>query len=129
MRSKPVAVSDSATERTPDLHDAQPLPRLAAAHVLIADGDDSTRSARETQLRAAGWRVSVARTCFEAIVKASCHLPDVVLLDNSLADIEPAETARLLKTCPVTAHITIVRLSHRRRLPRRLLTDLARAAV
>lgn len=90
----------------------------------------SSRAARETELRSAGFRVSIARTGFEAIVKASCHVPDLILLDDdSLVDIDAAETGRLIATCPVTAHIPIVRLSRGRRVPRRLLTDLRRVAV
>lgn len=85
-----------------------------------------SRTERESQMRAAGFRVSVARTGFEAIVKASYHVPDLILLDDSLTDIEAAEIGRLLATCPVTAHIPIVRLSRGRRVPRRLLTDLRR---
>ena len=95
--------------------------------VLVADGDDTSRTERERQLRAAGVRVSVARTGFEAIVKASCQVPDLILLDDSLGDIEAAETARLLHTCPVTAHIAIVRHAHGRRVPRRVLSGLSRA--
>jgi two-component system, NtrC family, sensor kinase len=94
--------------------------------VLIADGDAVSRELREAQLRAAGVRVSVARTGFEAIVKASCQVPDVILLDDSLADIEASETGRLLTTCPVTAHIPVVRLLRGRRLTRRILTRLRR---
>jgi CheY-like chemotaxis protein len=101
----------------------------SAPHVLIADGDDTSRSVREEQLRTAGFRVSVARTGFEAIVKASCHVPDVILLDDSLRDIEATETGRLLTTCPVTAHIPLVRLLQGRRLPQRMLVRLRRAAV
>lgn len=94
--------------------------------VLIADGDAVSREIREAQLLAAGVRVSVARTGFEAIVKASCQVPDVILLDDSLRDIEATETGRLLTTCPVTAHIPVVRLLRGRRLPRRILTRLRR---
>jgi CheY-like chemotaxis protein len=94
--------------------------------VLIADGNAVSRELREAQLRAAGVRVSVARTGFEAIVKASCQVPDVILLDDSLSDIDPAETGRLLTTCPVTAHIPVVRLFRGRRLPRRIMSRLAR---
>lgn len=96
--------------------------------MLIADADARSRAERETQLRAAGLRVSVARTGFEAIVKASCQVPNLILLDDSLSDMEAAETARLLQTCPVTAHIAIIRLAHGRRVPRRVLSGL-RAAV
>jgi CheY-like chemotaxis protein len=97
--------------------------------VLIADGDGVSRSVREAQLRAAGLRVSVARTGFEAIVKASCQVPDVILLAGSLNDIESMETARLLTTCPVTSHIPIVRLKRGGRLPQRVLTRLRRVAA
>jgi DNA-binding response OmpR family regulator len=82
---------------------------------------------REEQLRAAGFRVSVARTGFAAIVKASCHVPDVILLDDSLRDLEATETGRLLTTCAVTAHIPVVRLLQGRRLPQRMLVRLRRA--
>ena len=128
MRTKTGPVSQSQTSPGSAVgHPPKQSADLDAAHVLIADGDPESRGARETQLRAAGLRVSVARTGFEAIVKASCHVPDLILLDDSLTDIEPADTARLLRTCPVTAHIAVVRLTHGRRVPRRVLSSLSRA--
>ena len=78
---------------------------------------------------AAGFRVSVARTGFEAIVKASCLVPDLILLDDLLPDIGSSETGRLLTTCPVTSHIPIVRLLPGRRVPRRMLMRLRGATV
>jgi PleD family two-component response regulator len=98
-------------------------------HVLIADCDEMSRRLREAQLRTAGFRVSVARTGFEAIVKASCHMPDVILLDDSLNDMGATETGRLITTCPVTSHIPVVHLAPGRPLPRRVLTIARRAAV
>ena len=100
-----------------------------APHVLVADGNPESCEARESELRAAGFRVSVAHTGFQAIVKASCHVPDLILLADSLSDIEAAETRRLLSTCPVTAHIPVVRLARGRRVPRRVLHELRRPAV
>ena len=97
--------------------------------VLIADGDAVSRDTREAQLRSAGLRVSVARTGFEAIVKASCQTPDVILLDDSLTGIDAVETIRMLTTCPTTAHIPIVRLLPGRRLPQRMLSRLRRVAA
>ncbi len=97
--------------------------------VLIADGDAVSRDVREAQLRTAGLRVSVARTGFEAIVKASCQTPDVILLDDSLTGIEAAETVRMLTMCPTTAHIPVVRLLRGRRLPQRMLSRLRRVAA
>lgn len=129
MRTKAASVSESTTP-APRRAAVPEAPRAdAVPHILVADCDAASREAREAQLRAAGVRVSVARTGFEAIVKASWHLPDLILLDDSLTDIETAETARLLQTCPATAHIPIVRLVRGRRLPRRVLTRLSRATM
>ena len=89
--------------------------------MLIADTNARTLEARAGQLLAAGLKVSQARTSFEAIVKASCHVPDFILLDGSLVDLNVAETLQLLTTCPVTAHIPIFQLSPGRRVPRRVL--------
>jgi CheY-like chemotaxis protein len=105
------------------------LTPVRAPHILIADGNPTSREIREAQLRTAGFRVSVARTGFEAIVKASCQLPDIILLDRSLSDIQAADTGRLLTTCPVTSHIPVVCLTGGRRLPERMLTRLRRTAA
>lgn len=88
-----------------------------------------SRRLREGQLRTAGFHVSVARTGFEAIVKASCHMPDVILLDAALSDIGATETGRLIATCPVTSHIPVVHLHPGRSLPRRVLTIVGQAAL
>jgi DNA-binding response OmpR family regulator len=98
-------------------------PRSAAKapHVLIADTNARTLAARAEQLLAAGLKVSQARTSFEAIVKASCHVPDFILLDGSLRELTVADTLRLLTTCPMTAHIPIFQLSPGRLVPRRIL--------
>ena len=97
-----------------------------STHVLLADGDAASREQRETQLRAAGCEVSVARTGFEAIVKASCQVPDLILIDETLPDLDAAETGRLIMTCPVTAHIPIVALEHHGRLPQQVFAHLRR---
>ena len=110
-----------------------PTARLAASghtpHVLIADADAASRQEREEQLRAAGARVLSARTGFEAIVKASCQLPDLIVLDESLGDTEVAETARLLTICPVTAQTPVLCLRARRRVPLRVLAGLRRLTL
>lgn len=110
-----------------------PTPRLRVAphtpHVLVADADPASRLGREQQLQAAGARVLTARTGFEAIVKASCHMPDLIVLDESLGDVEVAETARLLTICPVTAQTPVLCLRTRRRVPLRILSGLRRRTV
>lgn len=101
----------------------------SAPLVLMADGDAVSRDVREAQLRTAGLRVAVARTGFEAIVKATYHTPDLILLSNSLTGIDAAETLRMLAVCPTTAHIPVVRLLRGKRLSQRILSRLRRVAA
>ena len=98
-------------------------------HVLVADADPASRQEREQHLLAAGARVITARTGFEAIVKASCQMPDLIVLDESLGDVEVAETARLLTICPVTAQTPLLCLRTRRRVPLRVLSGLRRRTL
>lgn len=98
---------------------------IALPLVLIADADPRSRLRRSQQLADRGFRVTVARTAFEAIVKASCHLPDLILVDGSLGDTGAQETSELLSRCPATAHIPIVRLTPGRRLPTRVFAAAA----
>ena len=122
-------MSDSRTDERSFLHTVSaPVTAARVPHILMADGDAASREIREAQLRGAGFRVSVARTWFEAIVKACCHLPDVVLLDDSLGDQLAMETGQLLTSCPVTAHIPVVRLTRGGRLPKRMLTRMRKGA-
>jgi CheY-like chemotaxis protein len=88
--------------------------------VLIADANPASRLRRTRQLEDRGFRVTVARTSFETIVKASCHLPDMILVAASLGESDAEDTTKLLSTCPATAHIPIVRVARGHRLPARL---------
>jgi PleD family two-component response regulator len=99
---------------------------LAVPLVLIADANPVSRMRRSRQLETRGFRVAVARTSFEAIVKASCHLPSFILMDESLGDEDVTDTTTLLATCPATSHIPIVRLGPGRRLPVRMLSSVVR---
>jgi response regulator RpfG family c-di-GMP phosphodiesterase len=99
---------------------------VAVPLVLIADANPASRTRRSQQLEMRGFRVSVARTGFEAIVKACCHLPNFILMDESLGDDDVAETMTLLATCPATSHIPVVRLGPGRRLPVRMLSSVVR---
>ena len=94
--------------------------------MLIADANAQTLATRAEQLLAAGLRVSMARTSFEAIVKATCSIPDVILLDGSLAGIDASETGQMLTVCPVTSHIPIFRLTPGRKVPQRVLAAARR---
>lgn len=124
MSQLPTTVREPVGSSTPRL-----MPAGHTPHVLVADADPSSRQDREQQLLAAGARVTTSRTGFEAIVKASCQLPDLIVLDESLGEVEVAETARLLTICPVTAQTPVLCLRSRRRVPLRVLSGLRRRAL
>jgi len=98
-------------------------------HVLLAGTDAVALHDREQHLRGVGAHVVTARTGFEAIVKASCRMPDLIVLDESLGDQEVAETARLLTSCPVTAQTPVLCLRRGRRVPVKVLAGLRRQTL
>ena len=124
MSETPTPGRHAVGSRTPTFTSGTHTP-----HVLLADADPVTLHEREQHLRGAGARVLLARTGFEAIVKASCQMPDLIVLDQSLGDVEVAETARLLTTCPVTAQTPVLCLRRGRRVPLRVLADLRKRTL
>jgi CheY-like chemotaxis protein len=104
-------------------------PDHAGCDVLIASSGAEGVQAHVRQLGDRGLRLKIARTGFEAIVKATWHLPRVILLDDSLGADTVAETTRLLAGCSTTAHIPVMRVTLQRDVAARLLRTLTAAAA
>jgi CheY-like chemotaxis protein len=119
-------MSELQTVSSATLPAASATPTAALPLALVADANAGSRVRRTQQLENRGFRVAVARTGFETIVKASCHLPAIIFVDASLGDGHVQETTELLSTCPATAHIPIVHLTPGRRLPSRVLAAASR---
>ena len=64
--------------------------------VLIVDDSDRNRKLARDVLREAEFRTLEAATAAEGIALASEHLPDVILMDLRLPDLDGTEAARLL---------------------------------
>ena len=79
--------------------------------VLIVDDNDRNRKLARDVLRVAGIRTLEAATAAEGIVIASEHLPDLILMDLRLPDLDGTGAARLLRTEPRTAHIPVVAMT------------------
>lgn len=79
--------------------------------VLIVDDNEKNRKLAASLLSAAGFRTIEAATATVAIELAAGHVPDVVLMDLRLPDIDGAEAARRLGDDERTAAIPIVALS------------------
>ena len=79
--------------------------------VLIVDDYAQNRKLARDVLRAAGFRTLEAGSGAEAIALAGAHLPDVILMDIRLPDMDGTEAARALGNASRTAEIPVVALS------------------
>jgi two-component system, cell cycle response regulator DivK len=89
---------------SPPLDAEQPL-------VLIVDDNDKNRKLARDVLGAAGFRTIEATSGAEAITLATDHLPDVILMDLRLPDMDGTDAARRLGGDTRTALIPVVALS------------------
>jgi CheY-like chemotaxis protein len=76
----------------------------------VDDSERNLKLARDV-LVAAGFRTIEAASGAEGIALADAHLPDVILMDLELPDLNGAEVARELAASPRTASIPVVLLS------------------
>jgi two-component system cell cycle response regulator DivK len=78
---------------------------------LIVDDSERNRKLARDVLRAAAFRTIEAATAAEAIALAREHLPDVVLMDLRLPDMDGTVAARTLAAGERTSGIPIVAVS------------------
>ncbi len=83
----------------------------SAPLVLVVDDDERNRKLAGDVLRLAGLRTLEAATGAEALALAFAELPDVILLDLRLPDLDGTEVARELRGDARTAEIPVVALS------------------
>jgi two-component system, cell cycle response regulator DivK len=76
--------------------------------VLIVDDNDRNRKLAGDVLRFDGFRTIEAQTAAEAIALASEHVPDVILMDMRLPDLDGTEAVRILRAEPRTSRIPVI---------------------
>lgn len=79
--------------------------------VLVVDDDPTNLKLARDVLVAAGFRTVVAESGNEAVALAAEQLPDVILMDLWLPDMDGADAARILRDESRTAAIPVVLLS------------------
>ena len=79
--------------------------------VLIVDDNEKNLKLARDVLRAAGFRTLEAPNGAAGVVLASEQLPDVILMDLRLPDMDGTEAARKLGDDPRTARIPVVAMS------------------
>jgi two-component system cell cycle response regulator DivK len=81
------------------------------ATVLIVDDNETNMKLARDVLRLAGFRTLEAATGGESISLAREHLPDVILMDIRLPDMDGTAAAQIIKDDARTAHIPVVALT------------------
>jgi two-component system, cell cycle response regulator DivK len=83
----------------------------ASPLVLIVDDNEKNLKLHRDVLRAGGLRTLEAATAAEGISLATAHMPDVILMDIGLPDMDGTEAARALAADARTAPIPVVALT------------------
>src|SRR5437870_4516588 len=84
---------------------------MAAKLVLIVDDNEKNVKLARDVLRFAGFRTLDAGTGEEGVSLAAEHLPDVILMDIRLPDMDGTAALRRLKDDTRTAHMRVVALT------------------
>ena len=79
--------------------------------VLIVEHDDMSREVLERRLRRRGYEVTSASEGLGAIDLAARLLPDLILMELVMPEVDGLEATRVLKSNLVTAHIPVVGLA------------------
>jgi len=82
-----------------------------AQSILIIDDDIISQNMLRSTLTQAGYSVIVTSNGEEGIKKASEQLPDLIILDIMMPEMDGGEVAIILKNDPTTKDIPIIFLS------------------
>jgi len=82
-----------------------------AQSILVIDDDIISQNMLRSTLAQAGYSVTVASDGYEGIKKASEQLPDLIILDIMMPEMDGGEFAIILKNDPTTKDIPVIFLS------------------
>ncbi|MFT3766105.1 MAG: response regulator [Minicystis sp.] len=89
---------------SPAIHHEPPL-------VLVVDDFEDNREMFAEYLELSGFQVAQAGNGRDAISCAFERVPDVVLMDLSLPELDGWEATRILKSNPRTSHVPVIALT------------------
>ncbi|HEY4317607.1 MAG TPA: response regulator [Herbaspirillum sp.] len=82
-----------------------------ASLILNVDDNDGARYAKTRILQVAGFKVIEAASGTDALAMVKSHMPDLVLLDVKLPDINGLEVCRRIKSEPASATVLVLQTS------------------
>lgn len=87
------------------------MSEIVKAKILVVDDEPDAVELVAFNLRQAGHTVTTAADGAEALQKARTQLPDLIVLDVMLPELDGFEVCKLLRRDPATAHIPIIMLT------------------
>jgi two-component system cell cycle response regulator DivK len=81
------------------------------SRILIVEDNEMSRDMLYRRLMRRGFQVCTAEDGREGIVQAKLQLPDLILMDLNLPEIDGWEATRILKSDSRTAHIPVIALT------------------
>lgn len=87
----------------------QPTPTIPL--ILMVEDNEANIDTVSNYLESRGYRLLIAKTAQEAIKLAKAHIPDLILMDMQMSEIDSLETTSLIRTHQNLAHIPIIALT------------------
>jgi len=81
------------------------------ATILLVEDNEANRDMLSRRLERRGYAVTIATDGRDGIAAARRGLPDLVIMDMNLPEIDGWQATRHLKSEPVTRHIPIIALT------------------
>ena len=81
---------------------------MPAAHLLVVEDDDTLRDLLARRFREAGYAVATATTGPDALAAVEAHVPDLVLLDVMLPELDGVEVCRRLRAAHPLLYILML---------------------
>lgn len=79
--------------------------------ILIVEDNEMNSDMLSRRLLRKGWSVFLAKTGREGVEMAAKNMPDLILMDMSLPEIDGWTATRMIRTNPLTRHIGIIALT------------------
>lgn len=79
--------------------------------ILLIEDNEQNRDALSRRLQRRGYDIILAADGREGVAKAQAELPDLILMDLNLPDVDGWEATRLLKAAPETQAIPIMAMT------------------
>ena len=76
--------------------------------ILVIDDHEDNRHILRDLLENASYEVIEAVTGEEGVVLAEAHVPDLILMDIQLPDIDGYEATRRIKSMPAVRHVPVI---------------------